>query len=54
MKNCDTRKFSKSELDKHLSKLNISADIKLGLLSDFGVKIQVEDAFFDDGYEINI
>ena len=54
MRNYDTRKFTRSELDKYLSRLGVSADISLGLLSDFGVKIDVDDPFFDDAYEINV
>ena len=54
MKNYDTRKFTRSELYKYLSRLGVSADISLGLLSDFGVKIDVDDPFFDDAYEINV
>ena len=54
MKNFNTREFTQTELDKYLSRLGICADIKLGLLSDFGVKTEVEDPFFDDAYEINV
>ena len=54
MNNYNVREFTKNELDKYLTKLGVSAEISLGLLSDFGVNIDVADPFFDDAYEINV
>ncbi len=46
--------FARSELDKYLKLLGVSADIKLGLFEDFGVKAEVCDPFFDDAFEIKV
>ncbi len=54
MNNYNVREFTQNQLDKYLTKLGVSAELSLGLLSDFGVNIDVADPFFDDAYEINV
>ncbi len=46
--------FAKSELDKYLKLIGVSADIKLGLFEDFGIKTDVKNPFFDDAFEIKV
>ena len=46
--------FARSELAKYLEKLNVNADISLGLFEDFGVEEKVDDPFFDDAYVISV
>lgn len=52
MKEYNVREFTKSELNKYLAKLGVNAEISLGLLAEYGFKLEVEDPFFDDAYEI--
>lgn len=54
MDNCSVREFAMCELNKYLEILDVNAEIKLGLLSDFGYDIQVEDPFFDDAFAISV
>lgn len=54
MDNYSVREFTKAELNKYLKILDVKAEIKLGLLSDFGYDIQVEDPYFDDAFAIDV
>ena len=54
MDNCSVREFAMCEMNKYLEILDVNAEIKLGLLSDFGYDIQVEDPFFDDAFAISV
>ena len=46
--------FAKAELEKYLGILGVSADVKLGLLSDFGLDIAVENPKYDDAIAISV
>ncbi len=54
MKEYNVREFTKCELDKYLAKLGVTAEISLGLLSEYGSRLEVEDPYFDDAYEIHV
>lgn len=46
--------FAREELVKYLNILGVDADISLGFFGDFGVKLTVEDPFFDDAIAISV
>ncbi len=46
--------FARAELEKYLGILNVSADVKLGLFSDFGLHIEVENPKYDDAIAISV
>ena len=50
----DTVAFAKSELDKYLSLLGVSADIRLGLFEDFGIEMELNDKSLDDAIVISV
>ena len=50
----DVIAFAKSELKKYFEKLNISAEIELGLFDEMGVGLKVKDPYFDDAVAISV
>ena len=50
----NVRAFAKSELEKYLEKLNVDAQIKLGLFEELRVDLKVSDAYFDDAIAISV
>ena len=44
--------FARQELDKYLKKLNIQADISLGLFASFSIEMDLKDPYRDDAYVI--
>ena len=50
----NVREFAQNELNKYLYKLNITAEIALGLFDDFNVDLKVDDPYFDDAIAISV
>ena len=50
----NVRAFARSELEKYLEKLNINAQIELGLFDDFGLDIKINEPYFDDAIAISV
>lgn len=46
--------FARQELEKYLRKLNVKAQIELGLFCEFGIEMELKDAFWDDAYVIRV
>lgn len=54
MLNSETVLFAKQELEKHLEKLGVGAEITLGLFDNFGINLELEDPYFDDAIAISV
>ena len=52
--NNKTIQFAQQELEKYLAKLNVEAQIALGLFAEFGVEMELKDAYWDDAYVISV
>lgn len=46
--------FAREELAKYLEKLDVSAEISLGLFSEFSVEMELKDPYRDDAYVISV
>lgn len=46
--------FAQEELERYLALLGVRAEIRLGLLEDFGLDDPVADPFWDDAYAIRV
>ena len=46
--------FAQEELDKYLKKLNVQAQISLGLFDEFGIEMALKDPYRDDAYVISV
>ena len=46
--------FAKAELSRYLTALGVSADIKLGLLSELGVQMPLDNPTLDDAIVIKV